>query len=177
MMISNGNAENDTEEGKFPNAVCKIGVGSNSILCQFCWCLLWSWFLHWVKGFFVLVVAYLNLLTCMSRQCLIVRLMFLQSRSDLLSQHILCSFLLFCFCFFEYANELVHVQIHLISFIEVTIFLNQTYKQLFWSFYESCWKKIAAKFIFGIVAGLKLETLPKLNCVSVITQQFSLNLW
>ena len=36
MMISNGNAENDTEEGKFPNAVYKIGVGSNSILCQFC---------------------------------------------------------------------------------------------------------------------------------------------
>ena len=30
------------------------------------------------------------------------------------------------FCFFEHANELIHVQIHLTSFIELTVILNQT---------------------------------------------------
>ena len=39
MMISE-NAEKVTEEGKFPCAACKKGVGCNSILCRFCRCLL-----------------------------------------------------------------------------------------------------------------------------------------
>ena len=40
MMISSENAGNATIAGKFPCAVCRKGVGINSILCQFC--------RHWV---------------------------------------------------------------------------------------------------------------------------------
>ena len=38
MLISSENAAKVTGEGKFPCAVCKNRVGSNSILCQFCRC-------------------------------------------------------------------------------------------------------------------------------------------
>ena len=39
-MISRENAGKVTTEGKFPCAFCRKRVGSNSILCQFCSCLL-----------------------------------------------------------------------------------------------------------------------------------------
>ena len=39
MMISNENAGKVTIEGKFSYSVCRKDVGSNSILCQFCKCL------------------------------------------------------------------------------------------------------------------------------------------
>ena len=35
-MIISENVGKVTREGKFPSAVCRKGVGSNSILCQFC---------------------------------------------------------------------------------------------------------------------------------------------
>ena len=37
-MITSKNTEKLTEEGKFPLAVWRKSVGSNSILCQFCRC-------------------------------------------------------------------------------------------------------------------------------------------
>ena len=37
-MINSENAGKVTVEGKFPCAVCRKGVGSNSSLCQFCRC-------------------------------------------------------------------------------------------------------------------------------------------
>ena len=37
-MISGENGGKITVEGKFPGVVCRKGVGSNSILCQFCRC-------------------------------------------------------------------------------------------------------------------------------------------
>ena len=39
MMISSENAGKVTMEGKLPSAVCRQGLGINSILCQFsrCW--------------------------------------------------------------------------------------------------------------------------------------------
>lgn len=37
-IISSENSVKDTVEGKFPCAVCRKGVHSNSILCQFCGC-------------------------------------------------------------------------------------------------------------------------------------------
>ena len=36
IIIISENAEKVTIEGKIPCAVCKKGVGSNFILCQFC---------------------------------------------------------------------------------------------------------------------------------------------
>ena len=38
MKLSIENAGKVTIEGKFPCAVCRKGIGSNSILCQFCKC-------------------------------------------------------------------------------------------------------------------------------------------
>ena len=38
MMIRSKNAVKVTIDGKFPCAVCRKGVGSNFILCQFCRC-------------------------------------------------------------------------------------------------------------------------------------------
>ena len=38
VMITSKNTEKLTEEGKFPLAVWRKSVGSNSILCQFCRC-------------------------------------------------------------------------------------------------------------------------------------------
>ena len=42
--------------------------------------------------------------------------------------NIFYAFLLNNFCFFEQANELIHVQIRLTSFIKFTMILNQTVK-------------------------------------------------
>ena len=38
MMITSENVGKVTIEGNFPCAVCRKGVGSNSIHCQFCRC-------------------------------------------------------------------------------------------------------------------------------------------
>lgn len=45
MIISSHNSGKVTEERKFIFVVCREGVGSNSIFCQFCWC--------WVRKIFV----------------------------------------------------------------------------------------------------------------------------
>ena len=45
MIISSHNSGKVTEERKFIFVVCREGVGSNSIFCQFCWC--------WVHKIFV----------------------------------------------------------------------------------------------------------------------------
>ena len=60
----------------------------------------------------------------MSRQCLIVALMFLQYQIYFLN--IFYAFILDKFCFFEHANEKTCMQIHLTSFMEFTMILNQS---------------------------------------------------
>ena len=67
------------------------------------------------------------------------------------------AFVLDNFCFFEHANELEHVQIHLTSFIEFTMVLNQTWKghlelsyfvfKAFWKFWRKSLKKTCGIFL------------------------------
>ena len=47
------------------------------------------------------------------------------------------------FCFFEYANELVHVHIHVTSFMELSCFILKA----FWNSWWKSLKKLVAKFI------------------------------
>ena len=63
--------------------------------------------------------VYHNLLTWMSRQCLIVLLMFLKSWSNLFYQHFLSFRFSYYLFFFEHTNELTHMKVNLNSFMKI----------------------------------------------------------
>ena len=94
-----------------------------NLIYFYIFCLPWLSFLHWLK--IILIFVHLILLTWMSKQCSIVALMFLQYQIYFLN--IFYAFILDKFCFFEHANEKTFMQIHLTSFMEFTMILNQSY--------------------------------------------------